>query len=397
MFADRADAGRRLAVKLSGLRSRDVVVLGLPRGGVPVAFQVAQSLQAPLDVIVVRKLGVPFQPELAMGAIGEGGVRVVNQSVVDAAGVTSQQFAAVEQSERRELSRRVARFRGGRAPVPLDGKTAVVVDDGIATGSTARAACQVARALGAARVVLATPVAPPDTVAELHRYADQVVCLHTPRFFRSIGEFYADFTQTTDSEVNALLARASRPDAATGRSADSPRLRWPIKGCDPPARDDELEVAAGTTLLPGRLTVPAHTRGMVIFAHGSGSSRHSPRNRFVADQLARAGLGTLLIDLLSPRKSRTGRTCSTSSCWPSGWSPPPCGCGRRRTRRTLASATSVPAPGPRRRFGRRLTQPRKSPRLSRAAGAPTLPSRVSRRCAPRPCSSSAGGTRSCSS
>jgi putative phosphoribosyl transferase len=235
MFADRADAGRRLAVRLSALRGRDVVILGLPRGGVPVAFQIAQSLQAPLDVIVVRKLGVPYEAEVAMGAIGECGVRVVNRSVVDAAGVTPKQFALVEQSERRELVRRVARFRGGRAPVPLDGRTAVVVDDGIATGATARAACQVVRALGAARVVLATPVAPPDIADEMRRYTDEVVCLHTPQSFRSIGQFYADFTQTSDAEVNYLLARPTRAVVPNCRRSSSSAERRLTRAGDPAA------------------------------------------------------------------------------------------------------------------------------------------------------------------
>lgn len=208
MFADRAEAGRLLAQRLADLRDESVVVLGLPRGGVLVAFQVARWLPAPLDVLVVRKVGVPCQPELAMGAIGEGGVRVVNEAAVRAAGVTPEAFAAVERSERRELARRVARFRGGRAPASLDGKTAVIVDDGIATGATARAACQVARALGAARVVLAVPVASLDSVAGLRHYADQLVCLETPESFRCIGQFYADFSQTPDAEVNDLLTRS---------------------------------------------------------------------------------------------------------------------------------------------------------------------------------------------
>ena len=166
-FVDRRDAGRRLAERLMSLRGEDAVVLGLPRGGVPVAFEVARALGAPLDVILVRKLGVPFQPELAMGAIGEGGARVVNDEVLRRAGVTPSELAEVEHREQAELDRRARRYRGGRPPVGLTGRTAVVVDDGIATGSTARAACLVARAQGAARVVLAVPVAPASTVEEL--------------------------------------------------------------------------------------------------------------------------------------------------------------------------------------------------------------------------------------
>ena len=159
-FTDRVDAGRQLAARLIHLKDAPVVVLGLPRGGVPVAAEVARSLGAPLDVIVVRKLGVPYQPELAMGAIGEDGVRILNPEIVSLSGITPARLAELEEREQAELQRRIRRYRGDRPRVPLDGQVAVVVDDGIATGSTARAACQVARALGAGRVVLATPVAP---------------------------------------------------------------------------------------------------------------------------------------------------------------------------------------------------------------------------------------------
>ena len=190
LFIDRADAGRRLAMLLEHLRGQDAVVVGLPRGGVPVAFEVARTLGAPLDVIVVRKLGVPFQPELGMGAIGEGRARVVDKAVQVAAGVSAEELAAVEASERAELERRVQRFRGARPPLSLAGRTVVVVDDGIATGSTARAACQVARAKGAARVVLAVPVAPPESVATLSHDANEVVCIEMPKSFRAVGEFY---------------------------------------------------------------------------------------------------------------------------------------------------------------------------------------------------------------
>ena len=186
LFRDRVDAGRRLAKELEHLRGAAVVVLGLPRGGVPVAYEVARHLGAPLDVIVVRKLGVPFQPELAMGAIGEGGFTVTERTVLDRARVTREEWEGVEREQRRELERRVADVRRGRPRLDLHGRVAVVVDDGIATGSTARVACRVARHLGAARIVLAAPVAPPETVRDLTE-ADEVVCLETPSHFGSVG------------------------------------------------------------------------------------------------------------------------------------------------------------------------------------------------------------------
>jgi putative phosphoribosyl transferase len=296
-FADRVDAGRRLAPMLEHLRGTDVVVVGLPRGGVPVAYEIAAALAAPLDVIVVRKLGVPFQPELGMGALGEGGTRIVNEAVVRMAGVSAEELDAVEANERAVLERRVRRFRGDRLPISLKGRTAIVVDDGIATGSTAKAACQIARAQGAARVVLAVPVAPPGSIDALRDSTDEVVCVETPRWFFSIGQFYADFRQTTDEEVVELLKRASRgfrplveASASTAGASDS---------TDPPLRDDEVAVRAGPVRLSGHLTVPEGPRGLVVFAHGSGSSRHSPRNRLVASVLNRDGLGTLLFDLLT--------------------------------------------------------------------------------------------------
>ena len=299
LFADRVDAGRQLARALRGRVGGDAVVIGLPRGGVPVAFEVADELGAPLDVIVVRKLGVPFQPELAMGAIGEGGVRVVDEGLVGRIGLGADEWAAVEASERRQLDRRIRRLRRARAPVPVAGRTAVIVDDGIATGSTARAACRVARARGARRVVLAVPVAPGDAVPELLGDADDVVCVHqTGIGFSSVGQAYVDFTPATDDEVVALLERAALRDAAQPRTvlADAPR------------RDEDILISAGGgCALPGHLAVPAEAAGIVIFAHGSGSSRHSPRNRHVAAALRARGLGTLLLDLLTGEEERDRR------------------------------------------------------------------------------------------
>ena len=208
-FRDRSDAGRQLASRLLPLRGTDAVVLGLPRGGVAVAAQVARALDAPLDVILVRKLGVPSQPELGMGAIGEEGARVINADVVRYAQVSEADISAVERRERAELERRIKRYRGDTPREPLAGRTAILVDDGIATGSTARAACQVARALGASRVVLAVPVAPPSARTTLADAIDELICLETPGRFLAIGEWYEDFSQTRDEEVVSLL-RAAR-------------------------------------------------------------------------------------------------------------------------------------------------------------------------------------------
>jgi putative phosphoribosyl transferase len=329
LFRDRVEAGDRLGERLAHLRPASPVVVGLPRGGVPVASEVAQALEAPLDVIVVRKLGVPFQPELGMGAIGEGGIRVVNDDMVRLGRVSRAELAAVEARERAELDRRVRRFRGDHPRIPLAGRTVVVVDDGVATGSTARAACLVARAQGAARVVLAVPVAPSGWEERIGAAADELVCLATPEPFWSIGQWYQEFTQTTDQEVVACLARASRrtpatvvggsaaddpPDAVidlTDTAVDQPVRPGPVDGPDPgdpiddaSARargcDEDVVVPVGPVVLGGRLTVPPHAVGIVLFVHGSGSSRLSPRNRYVAHVLNRAGLATLLFDLLTP-------------------------------------------------------------------------------------------------
>lgn len=302
-FRDRYDAGRQLAALLGHLRAERPIVLGLPRGGLPVAFEVARALRAPLDVVVVRKLGVPFQPELGMGAIGEDGVRVVNEQLLRRAGVTDDELAAVERRERAELERRAARFRGDRQMVPLTGRTAIVVDDGLATGSTALAALQVVHAHGASRVVLAVPVAPPDTLYEMRQHADDVICVEAPPHMVAIGAWYADFTQTSDEEVIQLLRASAAAGGHDGPGPGTPPSAAGGATDTPGARDDEVELDVDSTLLAGRLIVPVDARGLVVFAHGSGSSRHSPRNRFVARVIQEAGLGTLLFDLLTEPES----------------------------------------------------------------------------------------------
>jgi putative phosphoribosyl transferase len=291
-FINRAVAGRQLASELAHLRGSNAVILGLPRGGVPVASEVARALDAPLDVIVVRKVGVPWQPELAMGAGGEDDVAVVNDAVVRMAAVTPEEWDRAAMTARDELDRRVTSLRRGRPRVDLTGKTAVIVDDGIATGATAHAACQVARAHGAARIVLAVPVAPARAVEAMSSVADEVVCLQQPGEFFAVGEFYDDFSPTTDQEVVDLLARAAvaAPDDPAGRAVTG----------DPPGADAEVTLPADGPTLAGHLTVPPDAAEIVIFALGGANSRHSSRNRYVARTLHQAGLGTLLVDLLTP-------------------------------------------------------------------------------------------------
>ncbi|SFC23786.1 phosphoribosyltransferase [Streptomyces aidingensis] len=301
-FVNREDAGRALAGRLRHLRDGDPVVLGLPRGGVPVAFEVAQGLGAPLDVLVVRKLGVPIHPELGFGAVGEDGAKVINPDVVRMTGLDEAGIAEVERRERDELERRVRRYRGDTPRQELTGRTAVIVDDGIATGSTARAACRIARSQGAARVVLAVPVLPAGTQEQLRQDADEVVFLSAPSGFGSVGQWYEDFAQTEDTEVVDLLNRSA---AAAHKTA--PRSEGPPHGGGwaEPAERREVEIRLpepDAVRLPGELVLPRHAPVVVAFAHGSGSGRHSPRNRYVARTLAEAGLGTLLFDLLTPEE-----------------------------------------------------------------------------------------------
>jgi putative phosphoribosyl transferase len=284
IFTDRKHAGRRLAQLLDRFRDDHPVVLGLPRGGVPVAFEVAKSLDAPLDVLVVSKLGVPWQPELGMGAIGEGGVRVFNALVIAAEGLTGAEVETVTAREEGEVARRVERYRGSMQREAVAGRAVILIDDGLATGFTARAAIEVLRRERARRIVLAVPVAPAETIAEMAKVADDLVCLETPEDFHAVGQFYRDFAQVTDDGVAALLLQYH-----SQRGINS------------------VTIPIGQLRLDGNLTVPHDAAGMVIFAHGSGSSRLSPRNIGVARSLNNAGLGTLLFDLLTESESSDRR------------------------------------------------------------------------------------------
>src|SRR6184192_3014203 len=210
-FANRTEAGRLLAEKLVQYAGRDdVVVLGLPRGGVPVAYQVARRLGAPLDVFIVRKLGVPGFEELAAGAIASGGVRVLNEDVTRAIPHADEMIEAVTVRETAELERREQIYREGRPSPELRDRVVILVDDGLATGATMRAAVKALRQCGAARIVVAVPVGPPDTCQEFAHDADEAICLSTPPFFQAVGQYYEDFSQTSDDDVRELLTRAAQ-------------------------------------------------------------------------------------------------------------------------------------------------------------------------------------------
>jgi putative phosphoribosyl transferase len=211
VFHDRSEAGRLLAGALGAYAGReDVVVFGLPRGGVPVAAEVARILRAPLDVLVVRKLGAPGQEELAIGAVGEGGVRVLNERLIRDLGLGPAAIDRMAAREEWELARRVAAYRGGRDALEVEGKTVIVIDDGVATGATMRAGLRTLRALGASKLVAAAPVGAADAVALLENDADEVVVLETPAWFSAVGQWYENFGQTTDGEVTGLLAHNRR-------------------------------------------------------------------------------------------------------------------------------------------------------------------------------------------
>jgi predicted phosphoribosyltransferase len=217
-FTDRTEAGRKLAAALAGYKDQQPVILALPRGGVPVAAEGAAALNAPLDLILVRKIGVPHQPELAMGAVVDGGAPIIvrNEDVIRLAGVEEASFKSICDSELAEIERRRQRYLGGRERVEVVGRTAIVIDDGVATGATTRAALRATRARSPKKLVLAVPVAPTDSLAALRADADEVVCLEDYEFFGAIGLYYSDFRQVSDEEVTRMLGRfpAHKPEKA---------------------------------------------------------------------------------------------------------------------------------------------------------------------------------------
>ncbi|MCG3116985.1 MAG: dienelactone hydrolase family protein [Candidatus Manganitrophus sp. SA1] len=314
VFKDRAAAGRRLAESLQEFQNENPIVLALPRGGVPVGYEVARTLNAPLDVMIARKLGAPGQPELGIGAIAPGGVRVLNEEAIDMLGIREAEIEAIAAEEERELARRLRRFRGDRPPPALRGRTVILVDDGLATGVTAKAAIRAIRKEEPRRIIFAVPVCASDTARSLSEEVDELVCLEAPPYFGAVGLWYQNFEQTSDEEVLEWLERArEKTGEVEGREAPATGPNSPVGGLNSPAGRPNSDAARSVTVTAGRirlqgdLRIPAGARGIVLFAHGSGSSRFSPRNRFVADVLHRAGLATFLLDLLTAKEESIDR------------------------------------------------------------------------------------------
>ncbi len=312
LFEDRRDAGRKLALLLRAYRDENPIVLGLPRGGVPVAYEVAEALEAQLDVIVARKLGAPGFPEYGIGAIAEGGAVYVSRGAVRELGLEEAAIAVIAEREGAELQRRVRRYRGERELPDLSRRTVILVDDGIATGGTMRAAVKAVRERKPARLVVAAPVVAFQTAAALLPEVDDLVYVEAPEDFIAVGVWYKRFGQTSDDEVVACLEKARRAElglAERSEPADPWEGDWiEGKGGDePPAEapgvEREVAIPVGRLFLSGYLAVPAGAEAIVVFAHGSGSSRRSPRNQYVAGVLRESRLATLLMDLLTPEEA----------------------------------------------------------------------------------------------
>ena len=313
VFRDREDAGRKLAAQLHAYAHRkDVIVLGIPRGGVPVAFEVAKSLDAPLDIFVSRKLGVPWHEELAFGAVATGGARVLDRAIIDAVGIPDEEIGQITARVKKELDRRENLYRGDRSPLKVDGLTVILVDDGIATGSSMRAAITSLRQMRPAQIVVAVPVAPQSTCKRLRFEVDRLVCVHMPEEFYAIGQFYEDFSQVADEEVTRLLHLAAQPVLESVGQDDPPDTEGrmdmiPGRMSQRDGIKREVLIDVEGTTLEGALVLPKDANGLVLFAHGSGSTRHSPRNRYVAGVLNSQHIGTLLFDLLTRQEEALDR------------------------------------------------------------------------------------------
>ena len=294
-FIDRADAGRQLAKALAALELDHPLIYALPRGGVPVAVEVAKSLHAPLDLLLVRKIGAPRNPEVALGAIVEGSTCeiVINENVQRLTGADDAFISNAVAEQRAELERRQKQYLGARPRLDPRGRTVVVIDDGLATGATMKAALIGLKRTKPERIIVALPVAPEAALEEISDQADDIICLHMATEFLGVGGFYLDFHQLTDDETVAWLDQT-----LAGPETDTPVAS---------ANTHKRQVSIPPIGLPGDLTVPPNPRGIILFAHGSGSSRQSPRNTYVAEKLNAEGFATLLFDLLTPEEGQDRR------------------------------------------------------------------------------------------
>ena len=302
VFRNREDAGQQLAKQLSGFANRkNVVVLGVPRGGVPVAFEVARALHAPLDIFLSRKLGVPGHEELAFGAIAAGDGRYIDAQIVRAAGISNEQIEQITEATKAKLEQRALLYRSGCSPRRVEGQIVILVDDGIATGASIYAAIHALQQMKPTMLVVAAPVAPLSTCNWLRSVVDELVVAYAPKDFYAVGQFYEFFSQVSDDEVVNLLQQAARSFQPEALVHDCP-AQHPLD-----INQREVSIPLGSIAVEGILSLPKDPLGLVIFAHGSGSSRHSPRNRYVAQALESKGLATLLFDLLTREEESVDR------------------------------------------------------------------------------------------
>lgn len=314
VFKNREDAGWQLARELAKYTGRqDVIVLGVPRGGVEVAFPIAQALGVTLDVFLSRKLGVPGEEELAFGAVAADGTQYLNDRIIAMLGITAQEREEIAAKALKALRDREAEYRAGRGSLDVAGKVAILVDDGIATGASMEAAVRMLKKMQPERIVVAVPVGALEACARLRKEADEVVCLVEERDFSAVGQFYRDFSPVSNGEALELL-KCAKELAAIHAGAD-PSVLGSSHGCDLPemangdsglvtGEDADVVVRMDGLKMAGILHIPADCKGVVLFAHGSGSSRFSPRNRYVAKVLQRRKIGTLLFDLLTKEEER---------------------------------------------------------------------------------------------
>jgi putative phosphoribosyl transferase len=306
IFNDRTDAGQKLARELQRYSGRqDAIVLGIPRGGVPVAFEIAEALRLPLDIFLSRKLGVPGHEELAFGAIAAGDGRFLDQHIVQTMGIAPEQIESITQETRKKLEERARLYRAGRSAREVAGRIVILVDDGIATGASIYAAAQALHQMNPKEIVIAAPIAPATTVSWLRGVVDDVAVLYAPRDFYAVGQFYREFSQTSDEEVVSLLRRSEQRERRADEEGDVEAHSDKVRGLA--SDEEEVRIRAGNVILEGALNIPENAQGIVLFAHGSGSSRHSPRNRYVAGELQARGLATLLFDLLTSEEEMVDR------------------------------------------------------------------------------------------